>query len=78
MEYGTFVRSSSEGRVVESAMNWIQGFHGAKQNDKSASTDGYAYLIILQYEGDDINNTLNHALCAEFEDGKNGDISVDA
>ena len=74
-----FVRSSSENRVVESAMNWTQGFHAAKEADKSGSADsGYPYSITLQYEGDGINNTLNHALCTEFENGTYGNIADNA
>ncbi len=73
-----FVRSSSETRVIESALNWTQGFHDAKQKDKSAAADGYPYAITLQYEGDGVNNTLNHALCTEFENGTYSDIGDDA
>lgn len=74
-----FVRSSSESRVVESAMNWTQGFHVAKQADKSTAADiGYPYSIVLQYEGDGLNNTLNHALCTEFENGTYSDVGDDA
>ncbi|KIW98611.1 uncharacterized protein Z519_00272 [Cladophialophora bantiana CBS 173.52] len=74
-----FVRSSSENRVVESALNWTQGFHAARQADKSATVDsGYPYPIILQYEGDGFNSTLNHAICTEFENGTDSKIADDA
>ncbi|KIX93775.1 uncharacterized protein Z520_10399 [Fonsecaea multimorphosa CBS 102226] len=74
-----FVRSSSENRVVESALNWTQGFHASRLADKSADVDlGYPYPVILQYEGDGFNNTLNHALCTEFENGTDSEIADDA
>ncbi|OCT52747.1 3-phytase A [Cladophialophora carrionii] len=74
-----FIRSSSEDRVVESAMNWTEGFHAAKLADKSAAGgDQYPYPIVLQYEGDDLNNTLNHAICTEFESGTYSEIGDDA
>jgi hypothetical protein len=74
-----FVRSSSENRVVESAMNWTQGFHSARVADKSAFPDkSYPYSITLQYEGDGFNNTLNHALCTSFENGTYSEIGDDA
>ncbi|KAJ9602171.1 hypothetical protein H2200_013291 [Cladophialophora chaetospira] len=73
-----FIRSSSENRVVESALNWTQGFHGAKQADKSVTGDGFPYPLSLQYEGDGTNNTLNHALCTDFENGTYSDIGGDA
>ncbi|KAH0848109.1 3-phytase A [Fonsecaea pedrosoi] len=79
MSLEPFIRSSGENRVVESALNWTQGFHASKLADKSADVDsGYPYPVILQYEGDGFNNTLNHALCTEFENGTAGDIGNDA
>ncbi|KIW80418.1 hypothetical protein Z517_07033 [Fonsecaea pedrosoi CBS 271.37] len=79
MSLEPFIRSSSENRVVESALNWTQGFHVSKLADKSADVDsGYPYPMILQYEGDGFNNTLNHALCTEFENGTASEIGNDA
>jgi hypothetical protein len=74
-----FIRSSSENRVVESASNWTGGFHAAKLADKSAAgDDAYPYPIVLQYEGDGYNNTLNHARCTEFENGTYSNVGDDA
>lgn len=73
-----FVRSSSENRVVESALNWTQGFHAAKQSDKHAATSNYPYPLTLLYEGDGFNNTLNHDLCTEFENGTWSEIGDNA
>ena len=73
-----FVRSSSEDRVVESGQNWTQGFHAAKVADRSSTNDSYPYPIVLQYEGDGINNTLNHQLCTAFENGTDKQISTNA
>jgi hypothetical protein len=74
-----FVRASSEARVVESAMNWTEGFHAARQASKGgASNDSYPYPIVLQYEDDGINNTLNHGICTAFENGTDSSISDNA
>ena len=58
-----FVRSSSQGRVVESANKWLQGYaQAAKQ-----STPGTIDVSIPEAAG--ANNTLSHELCTAFEDG---------
>lgn len=63
-----FFRSSGEARVVESAQNFTQGFHQAKQvagrRDRS-----YPYPILVISEDGTTNNTLNHGLCTAFENG---------
>ncbi|KAF3766776.1 hypothetical protein M406DRAFT_79318 [Cryphonectria parasitica EP155] len=79
-EHSPFVRSSGEDRVVESAMNWTQGFHAARLADKKADgkEDAYPYNIVVISEDTGSNNTLNHGLCTAFEDGPDDDIATDA
>ncbi|KAK5135074.1 hypothetical protein LTR08_005599 [Meristemomyces frigidus] len=75
-----FLRSSGEARVVESAQNFTQGFHAAKLADKSSGKldSAYPYPILVIPEEDGVNNTLNHGLCTDFENGPDGDIAADA
>lgn len=76
-----FVRSSGEDRVVESALNWTQGFHAARLADDQAATgsdDTYPYDILVISEDTGSNNTLDHGLCTAFEDGPDSDISTNA
>lgn len=72
-----FVRSSGQDRVVESAMNWTQGFHAAKL-EASVKDDVYPYDIVLISEDTGSNNTLDHGLCTAFEDGVDSEIGDDA
>ncbi|KAK3701696.1 hypothetical protein LTR37_015349 [Vermiconidia calcicola] len=76
-----FVRSSGQERVVESALNWTQGFTVAKLADKHAGQDpeGYPRLDVTIPEADyGVNNTLNHDLCTEYENGTCSTIADDA
>lgn len=78
-----FVRSSSEDRVVESAENFTQGYHSAKVSDRhrgrgSRGDSAYPYPIVLISEADGSNNTLNHGLCTDFEDGPDDSIASNA
>ncbi|KAK5113673.1 hypothetical protein LTR62_003300 [Meristemomyces frigidus] len=75
-----FVRSSGEARVVESAQNFIQGFHSAKLADWGSRHQDptYPYPIVVISEADGSNNTLNHDLCNAFENGPDGNIASDA
>ncbi|KAK3719427.1 hypothetical protein LTR37_004284 [Vermiconidia calcicola] len=80
-DFVPFVRSSGQERVVESALNWTQGFTAAKLADKHASQDPEAYprLDVTIPEADyGVNNTLNHDLCTEFENGTYSTIADDA
>lgn len=63
--------------MVESAQNWTQGFHDAKRAD-SLRDSAYPYPIVVISEDDGSNNTLNHGLCTEFENGSDSDIAGDA
>lgn len=75
-----FVRSSGQERVVESAMNFTQGYHAANcEHSRSAcSNDGYPYPILAIPEENGVNNTLNHALCTAFENGTDSNIGSNA
>lgn len=67
-----FLRSAGQSRVVESAQNWTQGFHAAKVIDRRAKPRGdseYPYEIVEIPEDLGLNNTLNHEICTDFEDG---------
>ncbi|RMX92965.1 hypothetical protein D0867_14376 [Hortaea werneckii] len=72
-----FFRSSGEERVVQSADNFTQGFHAAKLAGR-CKDPAYPYPLVVIPEGDGINNTLNHALCTDFEDGPADKIADDA
>ncbi|PIB01843.1 3-phytase A [Cercospora beticola] len=75
-----FFRSASEDRVVESALNFTQGFHRAKVADfLSGYRDGaYPYPLVVISEDEGSNNTLNHGLCTQFEDGPVSSIADNA
>lgn len=75
-----FVRSSGQDRVVESAMNWTQGFHDARIKDKRSKSekDDYPYPIVVISEDTGSNNTLDHGLCNEFESGFDSTIGDSA
>jgi hypothetical protein len=75
-----FVRSSGEDRVVESAMNWTQGFADTKEADAHAKHGSKAYptIDVIIPEADyGINNTLSHDLCTKFENGTDSTIADD-
>lgn len=76
-----FFRSSGQTRVVESAQNFSQGYHQARSDDRNATApDAFPYSILVIPEVDGINNTLNHGLCTNFENGtehKTGDDAQD-
>lgn len=67
-----FLRSAGQSRVVESARNWTQGYHAAKSVDRRAKhrgDDAYPYDILELPEDQGLNNTLNHEICTDFENG---------
>lgn len=66
-ETSLFIRSSGQDRVVESAMNWTQGYHMQLLEDYPSSKLPYPILTIPEETG--VNNTLNHGLCTAFETG---------
>jgi len=67
-----FIRSAGQDRVVESALNWTQGFHAARLRDKQAKPDTFPYEMVVIPEGSGINNTLSHNLCPAFESSDRG------
>ena len=74
-----FIRASDQGRVVQSAQNFSQGFHHARSNDQGEdnTSDSYPYRIVKISEDGVHNNTLNHGLCDAFEDGPASDLGGD-
>lgn len=67
-----FVRSAGQGRVVDSARKWTEGFHQSREADKQVKTpdnDGYPYDILVIPEGTEYNNTLSDEMCTAFEKG---------
>jgi hypothetical protein len=73
-----FVRTSGEARVVESAQNWTQGFHDTRIQDLGSDPEAYPYFMVVISEDAGSNNTLDHGLCTEFEDGYDSTISDSA
>ncbi|KAF6838128.1 phytase [Colletotrichum musicola] len=74
-----FIRSSGQNRVIESGLNWTEGFFGAKIQDGHSGPDGGLsgrVMIIPEEKG--INNTLDHSLCTAFEDGKFSNVGDEA
>ncbi|KAI0442357.1 histidine phosphatase superfamily [Xylaria telfairii] len=65
-----FVRSAGQQRVVDSAVNWTQGFHHGRLADKNADfPDAYPYEMIILPEEDGFNNTLSPMTCTAFREG---------
>ncbi|KAI1367851.1 histidine phosphatase superfamily [Xylaria arbuscula] len=65
-----FVRTAGQQRVVDSAVNWTQGFHQARLADKRAKfPDAYPYEPIILPEIDGFNNTLSPMTCTAFIEG---------
>ncbi|GKT45677.1 3-phytase A [Colletotrichum spaethianum] len=74
-----FIRSSGQERVVESGLNWTQGFYGSKIADGHNGPDGgIVGLVTIIPEADGVNNTLDHGLCTAFEDGAFSKVGDDA
>ena len=77
-----FVRTSGDDRVVESALNFTQGFHAAKTADLLSgfrdSSYPYPLVVIPEEPESESNNTLNHGLCTNFEDGPDSKIDSNA
>lgn len=64
-----FVRTSGQARVIESAQNWTQGFHDSRIQDLGSDSEVYPYSMVVISEDAGSNNTLDHGLCMEFEEG---------
>lgn len=67
-EHIPFIRSSGQTRVIESAFNWTQGFHTAREADKvrSMPDDSFPYDMVVIPEEAGFNNTLSHGTCTGF------------
>ena len=78
-QYSPFFRSSGQTRVVESAQNFTQGYHQALlAHGNGTAADTFPYSITVISEADGSNNTLNHGLCTDFENGPDSNIADDA
>ncbi|KAI1331468.1 histidine phosphatase superfamily [Xylariaceae sp. FL0255] len=65
-----FIRSAGQKRVVDSAVNWTQGFHEARLADSTAkSPDAYPYAPLVLPEVEGFNNTLSPSTCPAYSDG---------
>ncbi|KAI1821942.1 histidine phosphatase superfamily [Xylaria intraflava] len=65
-----FVRTASQKRVVDSALNWTQGFHQARLADDGAKfPDAYPYELLVLPEAVGFNNTLSPSTCPVFREG---------
>ena len=79
-----FVRSAGQKRVVDSAVEWAEGFHQSRSHsqrraqrrddggDGGRVEDAYPYDILIIPEGEEYNNTLSDELCTAFEEGPDG------
>ncbi|KAI0404421.1 histidine phosphatase superfamily [Xylaria palmicola] len=69
-EASPFVRTAGQQRVVDSAVNWTQGFHAARLADEKAeSPDAYPYKMVIIPEEEGFNNTLSPMTCTAFREG---------
>lgn len=74
-----FFRASSSPRVVMSAQNFTQGYHQARLATEHFDPAAYPYQIEVIQEGSgNANNTLDHDLCTNFENGPDSNIASDA
>jgi hypothetical protein len=73
-----FVRASGQKRVVDSAVNFTQGFHQAFLDDGKHRSDAYPYDIEVIPEISGTNNSLSHNLCTAFESGPASSIGRNA
>ena len=72
-----FVRSSGENRVVESAVDWTQGFSSEKSGDNHASGSLPIVNVIIPEADYGVNNTLSQDLCTAFVNGTDSTIADD-
>ncbi|KAG9249320.1 histidine phosphatase superfamily [Calycina marina] len=67
-----FIRSADQNRVVQSGLNWTQGFHQARLSHLKKKHDNFPYPILNISEAAGSNNTLDHGLCNPFELSNSG------
>lgn len=63
-----FIRAAGQARVVESAVEWTEGYHAQRAADGNQS-DALPYPVLSIPEEAGANNTLSHGLCTAFETG---------
>ncbi|KKA29941.1 hypothetical protein TD95_004804 [Thielaviopsis punctulata] len=73
-----FIRASGQQRVVESALNWTQGFYAARVSHGIDPVGESKGKLLIIPEGDTSNNTLNNGLCTALESGKYSQVGDDA
>ncbi|KAH9818133.1 3-phytase A [Teratosphaeria destructans] len=73
-KYTPFFRALGDSRVVQSARNFSQGFHGAR----GGSEETYSYPIEIISESAGSNSTLYAQLCTNYEDDADSDTNNDA
>ncbi|KAK3353609.1 histidine phosphatase superfamily [Lasiosphaeria hispida] len=74
-----FIRASGQDRVIESALNFTQGFHSALLADKTSTVPrAFPYSMVTIPETSSSNNTLNNKLCRAFQLGKESGIGANA
>lgn len=78
-DHSPYVRSAGKNRVVESALNWTQGFHETRRGDGQAhAPDAFPYRVLVIPEDAGVNNTLSHGNCKAFEDGPVSEVGNEA
>ena len=69
-EYDPFTRAAGSGRVIASAENFTQGLYASLEREAAEHIGN----IVIIPETDGFNNTLNHGVCQEFEEGPASDL----
>jgi len=70
-----FLRVSGSDRVIASAQNWTQGFHGAKIQDTQSESEDFPFAMLIIPEETGFNNSIDHGTCPAFEGSKTGDAA---
>lgn len=69
-----FMRASGSNRVIASGEKFGQGFQQAKNKDPHAKRNQTAPAVsVIIEEGEAFNNTLDHGICAKFENSELSD-----
>ncbi|EWC44409.1 hypothetical protein DRE_01235 [Drechslerella stenobrocha 248] len=75
--HNPFIRVSGQQRVVDSGLNFTKGFIDEKKTKLQEPPPTFPPPTII-YEGGSFNNTLDHGICREFEDGKFSNVGAEA
>ncbi|KAK0617819.1 phytase [Bombardia bombarda] len=75
-----FIRASGQDRVIQSAVNFTQGWHSAllSSHGHNDNDDSAPYQMVIIPEDAGFNNTMSHGLCTAFEDGPASKIGASA